>query len=59
MKLNGDEIQYIGGFLMLKSLSGKGYSLNLGIPSGKELVHMIEIAAPVLLTMLSKVNFFH
>ena len=54
--LNNVELQYIGGFLMLKSLAKKGYSLNLCIPSAKELFHMIEIAAPVLLTMLSKVN---
>ena len=54
--LNNVELQYIGGFLMLKSLAKKGYSLNLCIPSAKELFHMIEIAAPVLLTMLSKVH---
>ncbi|KAI5082227.1 hypothetical protein GOP47_0001970 [Adiantum capillus-veneris] len=50
--------QYIGGFLMLRSLKKKGYSLALAIPSTNELLHMVEIAAPVLLTMLSKVSFY-
>lgn len=50
--------QYVGGFLMLRSLKKKGYSLALAVPSPKELLHMVEIAAPVLLTMLSKVSFY-
>lgn len=51
--------QYIGGYLMLRSLNRKGYNaLTLSIPSSKEFAHMIELAAPVLLTMLSKVSFY-
>eukprot|EP00250_Pteridium_aquilinum_P015493 c22614_g1_i2 orf=301-2181(+) len=50
--------QYVACFLMLRSLKKKGYSLALSIPSAKELLHMVEIAAPVLLTMLSKVSFY-
>lgn len=51
--------QYIGGYLMLRSLNRKGYNaLALSIPSSKEFAHMIELAAPVLLTMLSKVSFY-
>lgn len=50
--------QYIAGFLMLQSLKKKGYSLALSVPSAKEFLHMVGIAAPVLLTMLSKVAFY-
>ncbi|KAH7373405.1 hypothetical protein KP509_17G054200 [Ceratopteris richardii] len=50
--------QYVGGFLMLRSLRKKGYSLALTVPSVKELVHIVGITGPVLFTMLSKVSFY-
>ncbi|KAJ7526962.1 hypothetical protein O6H91_16G029200 [Diphasiastrum complanatum] len=51
--------QYVAGILMLVSLRRKGYNvLTLAIPSAGDLVHMVELAAPVLLTMLSKVSFY-
>lgn len=45
--------------MMLKSISGKGYNaLALSVPSFDEFIQMVEIAAPVLLTMFSKVSWF-
>lgn len=51
--------QYVGVILMLKSLNDKGYNpLAISLPSLKELKIMVNLAAPVLLTMLSKVCFY-
>ena len=42
---------------MLRSLHEKGYNpLAFRVPSFKELLFMIKLAGPVLLTMLSKVS---
>jgi Na+-driven multidrug efflux pump len=44
---------------MMRSLNAKGYNpLAIMPPSWNELVHMVNLAAPVLLTMLSKVMFY-
>jgi len=44
---------------MMRSLNAKGYNpLAIMPPSWNELVHMVNLAAPVLLTMLSKVLAF-
>lgn len=49
-------LQYVGVILMLKSLNDKGYNpLAISLPSLKELTIMVNLAGPVLLTMLSKV----
>ncbi|CAM6011948.1 unnamed protein product [Sphagnum balticum] len=51
--------QYVASFLMMRSLNAKGYNpLAIMPPSWNELVHMVNLAAPVLLTMLSKVMFY-
>lgn len=51
--------QWVGGYFMLRSLSAKGYNpLALQIPSLKELSFILKLAAPVLLTIFSKVCFF-
>ncbi|EFJ22143.1 hypothetical protein SELMODRAFT_416486 [Selaginella moellendorffii] len=52
-------VQYVGGFLMLKSLKDKGYDpLAIKVPRMEDLAQMIKITGPVLLTMLSKVAFY-
>jgi hypothetical protein len=44
---------------MMRSLNAKGYNpLAIMPPSWNELVHMVNLAGPVLLTMLSKVMAF-
>lgn len=51
--------QIIGAFLMLRSLHHKGYNpLAIVIPSVEELLQIIHIAGPVLLTLMSKVAFY-
>ncbi|XP_024542883.1 protein DETOXIFICATION 46, chloroplastic [Selaginella moellendorffii] len=51
--------QYVAGILMLTSLKAKGYNpLAIVVPSFKDILQMIEIAAPVLMTMLSKICFY-
>ncbi|KAH6558533.1 hypothetical protein KP509_1Z058100 [Ceratopteris richardii] len=51
--------QWVGGCLMLSSLGGKGYNpLAFAIPSLKEFLYMLQLATPVLVTIISKVSFF-
>lgn len=51
--------QWVGGYFMLRSLSAKGYNpLALKIPSIKDLSFILQLAAPVFLTIVSKVSFF-
>jgi len=51
--------QIIGAFLMLRSLHHKGYNpLAIVIPSLEELLQIIRLAGPVLLTLMSKVAFY-
>jgi hypothetical protein len=41
---------------MMKSLHDRGYNvMAISSPSWKEFVHMVNLAAPILLTMISKV----
>ncbi len=48
--------QYVAAFLMMNSLHVRGYNvLAISSPSWKEFVHMVNLAAPILLTMISKV----
>ncbi|CAK9207998.1 unnamed protein product [Sphagnum troendelagicum] len=51
--------QYVAAFLMMNSLYVRGYNvLAISSPSWKEFVHMVNLAAPILLTMISKVTFY-
>ncbi|KAL3702060.1 hypothetical protein R1sor_020082 [Riccia sorocarpa] len=51
--------QYIAGVLMLKSLGDKGYNpFAISIPSWNDFMRIMKLAAPILLTMLSKVSFY-
>ena len=53
----GELLQYVAVILMLKSLNDKGYNpLAISMPSLKDLIIMVNLAGPVLLTMLSKVT---
>ena len=46
----------MAGFLLLTSLNAKGYNvLAISVPSKKEFSRMVNLAGPVLLTMMSKV----
>jgi hypothetical protein len=48
--------QYVAAYLMMKSLHDRGYNvMAISSPSWKEFVHMVNLAAPILLTMISKV----
>ncbi|KAK9942724.1 hypothetical protein M0R45_008374 [Rubus argutus] len=51
--------QVVAGYMMIEALNKKGYnSYAISVPSPKELLTLIGLAAPVLVTMLSKVAFF-
>ncbi|XP_031494150.1 protein DETOXIFICATION 46, chloroplastic-like [Nymphaea colorata] len=51
--------QFIGAVLMIDSLNKSGFSaFRLSIPSPSELLQIVELAAPVFITMFSKVAFY-
>ncbi|MCO5573365.1 hypothetical protein L7F22_027134 [Adiantum nelumboides] len=51
--------QCVGGYLMLRSLGAKGFNpLAFTVPTLEEFSFMLKLAAPVLLTIFSKVCFF-
>ncbi|KAG5526720.1 hypothetical protein RHGRI_032844 [Rhododendron griersonianum] len=51
--------QVIAGCMMIESLNKKGYNaFALSVPSPSELLQVFMLAAPVFLTMISKVAFF-
>ncbi|XAR59107.1 hypothetical protein NMG60_11014759 [Bertholletia excelsa] len=51
--------QVIAGYMMIKSLSKKGYNaFAFSVPSPGELVQTFMLAAPVFTTMMSKVAFY-
>ncbi|CAN6480946.1 unnamed protein product [Victoria cruziana] len=51
--------QFIGAILMIDSLNKSGFSaFQLSIPSPSELLQIVELAAPVFITMFSKVAFY-
>lgn len=53
----GFAFQYVAGILMALSLNNKGYNaLNIQVPSVKELVDIVKLTAPLLLSMISKVS---
>ncbi|WVZ03141.1 hypothetical protein V8G54_023947 [Vigna mungo] len=51
--------QVVAAYMMIKTLNKKGYNaLAFSIPSGKELLMIFGLAAPVFMTMMSKVAFY-
>ncbi|XP_075672987.1 protein DETOXIFICATION 46, chloroplastic-like [Castanea sativa] len=51
--------QVIAGFMMVEALNKKGYNaFSISVPSPDELLTVLGLAAPVFLTMMSKVAFF-
>ncbi|KAM6581485.1 hypothetical protein CsatA_005259 [Cannabis sativa] len=51
--------QVVAGYMMVENLNKKGYNAYaLSIPSPKELIAILELAAPVFITMTSKVAFY-
>lgn len=51
--------QVVAAYMMINSLSEKGYdAFSVSIPSAKELLSILALAAPVFVTMMSKVAFY-
>ncbi|XP_062076880.1 protein DETOXIFICATION 46, chloroplastic-like [Humulus lupulus] len=51
--------QVVAGYMMVENLNKKGYNAYaLSIPSPKELITILELAAPVFITMMAKVAFY-
>ncbi|KAB2635534.1 MATE efflux family protein 4 [Pyrus ussuriensis x Pyrus communis] len=51
--------QVVAGYMMIQALNNKGYNAYaFSVPSPKELLIVFELAAPVVLTMMSKVAFY-
>ncbi|PON99884.1 Multi antimicrobial extrusion protein [Trema orientale] len=51
--------QVVAGYMMLENLNKKGYNAYaISIPSPKELMTIIGLAAPVFVTMMAKVAFY-
>ncbi|XP_010271501.1 PREDICTED: protein DETOXIFICATION 46, chloroplastic [Nelumbo nucifera] len=51
--------QVVAGYMMIDTLNKKGYNaFSVSVPSIKELLQIVELAAPVFVTMISKVAFY-
>ncbi|KAK6916623.1 Multi antimicrobial extrusion protein [Dillenia turbinata] len=51
--------QIIAGYMMIETLNKKGYNgYSISIPMPDELLQIFEVAAPVFVTMVSKVAFY-
>ena len=51
--------QVVAAFMMMQNLNNKGFrAFSFTIPSARELLQIFEIAAPVFVTMTSKVSFW-
>nr|POE51257.1 protein detoxification 46, chloroplastic [Quercus suber] len=51
--------QVIAGFMMIEALNKKGYNAySISVPSPDELLTVLGLAAPVFITMISKVAFY-
>ncbi|KAH1224504.1 Protein DETOXIFICATION 46, chloroplastic [Glycine max] len=51
--------QVVASYMMIQNLNMKGYNaLAFSIPSGKELLTIFGLAAPVFITLMSKVAFY-
>ncbi|XP_057861648.1 protein DETOXIFICATION 46, chloroplastic isoform X1 [Cryptomeria japonica] len=51
--------QFVAVLMMLQSVNKKGYNaFALSVPSSENLIQIIQIAAPVFITMISKVAFY-
>ncbi|KAK7849852.1 protein detoxification 46 [Quercus suber] len=53
------ECKVIAGFMMIEALNKKGYNAySISVPSPDELLTVLGLAAPVFITMISKVAFY-
>ncbi|XP_061340538.1 protein DETOXIFICATION 46, chloroplastic-like isoform X2 [Gastrolobium bilobum] len=51
--------QVVAAYMMIQTLNNKGYNaFAFSIPSGKEFLSILGLAAPVFVTMMSKVAFY-
>ncbi|XP_020532332.1 protein DETOXIFICATION 46, chloroplastic isoform X2 [Amborella trichopoda] len=51
--------QFVAGFMMIDSLNKMGFDpYSMSVPSSTELLLIFELAAPVFITMISKVAFY-
>ncbi|KAK1422923.1 hypothetical protein QVD17_18212 [Tagetes erecta] len=51
--------QVVSGFMMIEALKDKGYDgYAIAVPSANELLQIFQLAAPVFITMMSKVGFY-
>ncbi|KEH30461.1 MATE efflux family protein [Medicago truncatula] len=51
--------QVVAAYMMMRTLNMKGYNaFALSIPSGREFITILGLAAPVFMTMMSKVAFY-
>ncbi|CAA2979921.1 DETOXIFICATION 46, chloroplastic-like [Olea europaea subsp. europaea] len=51
--------QVVAGYMMIEALNKKGYNgFSISIPSAEELLQIFTLAAPVFVTMMSKVAFY-
>ncbi|KAL2329007.1 hypothetical protein Fmac_022434 [Flemingia macrophylla] len=51
--------QVVAAYMMIQTLNMKGYNaLAFSVPTGKELLNIFGLAAPVFLTLMSKVAFY-
>ncbi|KAI4297656.1 hypothetical protein L6164_037538 [Bauhinia variegata] len=51
--------QVVAGYMMIQNLNKKGFNAYaFSIPSGKEILAILGLAAPVFITMISKVAFY-
>ncbi|OIW05668.1 hypothetical protein TanjilG_23454 [Lupinus angustifolius] len=52
-------VQVVAAYMMIQALNNKGYNAYaFSIPSGKEFLTILGLAAPVFLTLMSKVAFY-
>ncbi|GMN55763.1 hypothetical protein TIFTF001_024885 [Ficus carica] len=52
-------VQVVAGYMMIEALNKKGYNgYAISIPSPKELLAIVGLAAPVFVTMMAKVAFY-
>ncbi|KAF7810839.1 protein DETOXIFICATION 46, chloroplastic-like [Senna tora] len=50
--------QVVAAYMMIQTLNKKGYVFSFSIPSAQEFMTILGLAAPVFLTLMSKVGFY-
>uniref|UniRef100_A0A0D6QX61 Protein DETOXIFICATION n=1 Tax=Araucaria cunninghamii TaxID=56994 RepID=A0A0D6QX61_ARACU len=51
--------QFVAALMMLRSVNKKGYNaFALSVPSSEDIIQIVELAAPVFITMITKVAFY-